>query len=702
MKFALDWIGDFLSETPEPSRARALLDQAGLPVESVEGVSPGDGSGGGAVFDVEITPNRPDAMSHRGLAREIAAMAGVSMAPDGKELSPPPSSGEPVESLASVVIQVPRLCRRFGAVLIRDVDAGSPSAGRVRARLETIGSHLISAPVDATNYALWAVGQPLHAFDFEKLRGGIVFVRRARKGETLVTLDGVARTLDPSDVVVADAERAVSLAGIMGGLDTAVTAATRTVLLEAAWWDPVTIRKTARRLGMHTDASHRFERGADVSAIPGALNLAANLILESSGGALAPGFLDARGTPFKHRRATLRLSRLQLLAGDERLTLEFAEQALRRLGFVPEPRGRRVAVEIPLGRLDVRVEDDLVEEVLRVWGYDSLPSRLPPATSPGRHLERRRVVEENLADTAVAAGLYESVGYPFVDRATQEAPFAAWLEAAGMGEPLTIANPLDDTRRSLRATLLSGILDAVSANARHGRRTAALFEIGRAFGRRDGDPEDPPSLESRRLAFALAGEARSHWSVPGAERAFDFYDAKGLVERLLEPWLPPEELRWTPAEVEGFARGAAAWIEGGAGVLGVVGLVSRGEREKRSLPEAAFVGELLLDRIPATPRAAGFTPYSSFPSIEADLTFSHDRAIPWAAVEAFVRERALSGLETLEMMDRYRGPGPGEGPVKSTIRLIFRSGERTLSQEEVNRERDRLAADLRERFGVEF
>ncbi len=701
MKFALDWIGDYLTETPPAERARAFLDQAGLPVESVEDAPAGDETGS-AVFDVEITPNRPDAMSHRGLAREISAMAGIPMAPDAKELSLPPAAGEGVESLASVVIQVPRLCRRFGALLLQDVDSRASAPPRVLARLAAIGSHSISAPVDATNYALWSVGQPLHAFDFEKLSGGIVFVRRARKGETLVTLDGVERRLDPSDVVVADAERAVSLAGIMGGLDTAVTAATRTVLLEAAWWDPVTIRKTARRLGMHTDASHRFERGADVSAIPGALNLAANLILESAGGALAPGFLDARGTPFKHRRATLRLSRLQLLAGDDRLTLEFAEEALARLCFVPERRGKRLAVEVPLSRLDVRMEDDLVEEVLRVWGYDRIPSRLPPATAPGRHLERRRVVEDNLADTAVAAGLYESVGYPFVDRATQEAPFAAWLEAAEMGAPLTIANPLDDTRRSLRATLLPGILDAVSANARHGRRTAALFEIGRAFGRRDGDPEDPPSLESRRLAFALAGETRSHWSVPGAERSFDFYDAKGLVERLLEPWLPPEELQWTPAELDGFARGAAAWIGGAAGILGVAGLVSRSEREKRSLPEAAFAGELLLDRIPATPRAAGFAPYSSFPSVEADLTFSHDRALAWAAVEAFVRERALSGLESFEVMDRYRGPRPGEGPVKTTIRLIFRSGERTLSQEEVNREKDRLAADLRDRFGVEF
>ncbi|MEO8433138.1 MAG: phenylalanine--tRNA ligase subunit beta [Acidobacteriota bacterium] len=697
MKFALDWIADFLSETPTPETARDLLDQAGLPVESAE-----EAAGGGTIFDVEITPNRPDAMSHRGLARELSAMCGATMAPEGKDLLLPPGSGDPVESLASVVIQVPRLCRRFGALLLLGVDGAAAAPDRVRARLTAIGGHPISAPVDATNYALWSVGQPLHAFDFEKLSGGILLVRRARKGETLVTLDGVVRRLEPSDVVVADAERAVSLAGIMGGLDTAVTASTRVVLLEAAWWDPVTIRKTARRLGMHTDASHRFERGADVSAIPGALNLAANLILEAAGGTLAPGLLDARGTPLKRRRASLRLSRLQLLAGDDRLTLEFAEAALARLGFLPERRGRRLAVEIPLGRPDVRMEDDLVEEVLRVWGYDNLPSRLPPATAPGRQLEPRRILEDNLADGAVAAGLYESVGYPFVDRAAQEGPFAPWLEASGMGAPLSVSNPLDDTRPALRATLLPGILDALSANARHGRRTAALFEIGRAFGRRKGDPDDPPSLESRRMAFGLAGEARSHWSSAGSGRAFDFFDAKGLVERLLEPWLSPESLRWKPALLDGFARGAAAWIEGEAGVLGVAGLVSRGEREKRSLPDASFAAELLVDRLPLSPRSAAFAAYSSFPPIEADLTFSHDRALVWGDVEALLRAGEWKGLESFDVIDRYQGPTPGEGPLKTTVRLVFRSGERTLSQEEVNRERDRLAADLRERFGVEF
>lgn len=697
MKFSLEWIDEFLATPQPPARARELLDQAGLPVESAE-PAPG---GSGTIFDVEITPNRPDAMNHMGLAREIAALSSTALAAARAEFESPPGRGEPIESLTSVVIQVARRCRRFGALLVSGISPAA-SSQRVRSRLEAIGSHVISAPVDATNYALWTTGQPLHAFDFDKLRGGIVFVRKARTGEKLVTLDGVERRLDSSDIVVADAERAVSLAGVMGGLDTAVTENTRNVLLEAAWWDPVSVRKTARRLGLHTDASHRFERGADITAIPGALHLAANLILEACGGAVAPGLLDARGLPFKLRRATLRLSRLQRVGGDPDLTLEFAVEALARFGFAPELRGRRVSVEIPYARHDVRYEDDLVEEVLRAWGYGRLPSRLPPASRPGRRLEPRRVVEDGLADGAVASGLYETVGYPFVSRQSHESAWTPWLELSGMGPPLSVSNPLDDTRPHLRATLLPGLLDALSTNARHGRPDAALFEIGRAFGRVAGSPEDPASLESRRFAFALAGQPRSGWGGGPRGRAFDFFDAKGLVERLLEPWIAPEELLWRPAELDALARGASAWVEAGGDLVGVVGLVAAAERERRSLPEAVFVGEIVVDRMPTRPRAAVYSAASPFPPIEADLSFSHARALSWQTLAEFLRAQALAGLESFRVADRWEGAGVAPDRTKTTVRLTFRSPERTLSQEEVNRERDRLAAALANQLGVEF
>jgi phenylalanyl-tRNA synthetase beta chain len=698
MKFSFDWLTDFVDPVAlgDADSVRRLLDQAGFPVESTAL------AGSDTILDVEITPNRPDAMGHRGLAREVAAMAGIPMRDLDARYAEPneESSGDSAEHLASIVIRVPKLCRRFGARIVRGIGPASATAA-MRRSLAAIGAKSISAPVDATNYVLWDTAQPLHAFDLDKLRGGLLIVRRATAGEKLVTLDGVERALESSDVVVADAERAVSLAGIMGGLDTAVTADTKNVLLEAAWWDPVTVRKTARRLGMHTDASHRFERGSDYGAIPGALNLAARLLVESAGGAVAPGLLDAHGSAFRERRTFLRLSRLRLLSGEPSLSLDFAEEALRRLGFACERRGKRVSVRIPYFRADVRREDDLVEEVLRVHGYDKLPTRLPPATGPGEFREPLRVVEDALSDAAAAAGLFETIQYPFVDRDTDEAAWGEWLRLTETAlEPLSIVNPLDGTRRHLRATLLPGLLDTLARNVRRGAEGAAVFEIGRAFGE-DGDVDRPESFESRRFAFALAGEVRSHWSVPERLRGADFFDAKGVVERLLAAWLPSSALRWKPVAVHGMTPGASATFETRAGrLLGLVGTVSIGERQRRDLPVPAFAGEILIGRIPSERRLFAYREFSTLPSITADLSFTQPKDLSWEAVETLVRDARLHSLESLACHDRYEGPGVGEGEVKTTIRMRFRSAERTLSQEEVNREVRRLAEALGSRPGI--
>jgi phenylalanyl-tRNA synthetase beta chain len=695
VKFSLEWLSDFV-DTATAGGAEGVvrwLEQAGIPLESTEQ------SGSDVILDVEITPNRPDAMSHRGIAREVAAMAGLSLrAHQPGEL---PASGPRAGELAFVTIEVPRLCRRFAARVIRGIGS-APAPSLVKTRLSAIGAKSISAAVDATNYVLWEMGQPLHAFDLDTLAGGKVIVRRARKGEKLTLLDGLEYALDPADVVVADSERAVSLAGIMGGLATAVTEKTRNVLLEAAWWDPAAIRRTARRLGLHTDASHRFERGADPEAPPEALDRAARLLLESAGGTLAPGLIDARGLSWKTKRAALRLSRLRLLAGDGRLDLDFAEQALSRLGFTVSRRGKRLAVEVPSWRPDISIEDDLVEEVLRVYGYQKLPSTLPPSRGGGGHLEPRRIVEERLADVASASGLLETMSSPFVDRKSDEAAFSAWITAAGGArEPLSLSNPLDDNRRDLRATLLPGLLDALARNVHRGERTVGLFEVGRVFDR-PGNPEDPPSFESRRFAFALTGDWRESWSSSGAAGKADFFDAKGLAERLLEPWVAGDKVAWTPLKADAFASGAAAAIETSGGVVGVLGLMSRAEREKRKLTEPVFAGEIRVDAIPTDAAPLRFISYSSFPPIEADLSFSQDRNLTWQKIEEFARSRQLAHLESVRILDRYEGPGAAADRVKTTIRLTFRSNERTLEQEEVNKEVARLREALKEELGAIF
>jgi phenylalanyl-tRNA synthetase beta chain len=311
-------------------------------------------------------------------------------------------------------------------------------------------------------------------------------------------------------------------------------------------------------------------------------------------------------------------------------------------------------------------------------------------------------VEERVADAAVGAGLFETVSFPFADP-VEERPYDPWLALSGTAAErlrLRLVNPLDETRRHLRATLLPGVLDAVSFNARHGQVDAGIFEIGRAFGR-EGRPEAPESFESRRLAFALCGQARLHWSEPPASRAADFFDAKGIAERLLAPFAGPESLFWTPFEADGFARGAAALARSTAGVpLAVVGGIADSEREKRRLPETVFAGEVLLDAVPARAAGAAFRPFSGFPPVEADLSFSQPRDLPWVAIEEFVRAQKLENLEATRLLDRYEGRGVAEGRVKTTLRLTFRSPERTLEQEEVNAQVARLASALKQSLGV--
>ncbi len=402
------------------------------------------------------------------------------------------------------------------------------------------------------------------------------------------------------------------------------------------------------------------------------------------------------------RKTALRLARLRLLSGDGRLNLDFAEQALARLGFQTERRGKRLAVSIPLFRGDVRREDDLIEEVLRVYGYDRLPSRLPPSSAPGVYKEPRRQAEERLADEAAASGLFETVNYPFVDRDADESTWGDWLRLTGTAlEPLAILNPLDASRRHLRGTLLPGLLDAVSRNLRHGADGVGLFEVGRAFGAA-GESDRPESYESRRFAFAIAGEQRGHWSFPETLRNADFFDAKGLVERLLSPWIPAE-LAWTPVAIQAFTPRSAATCHAASGdLVGVAGLVAEAERERRDLAVPVFAGEILVDALPLERPPFAFEPFSTLPPIVADLSFAQPRDLPWRAVEEFTRAQDLADLESLRCLDRYEGEGVPADHVKTTIRLTFRSKEKTLSQEEVNRQVQGLADELRKKLRVTF
>ena len=696
MKFSLDWLSDFADlREVDPAAIAATANEIGLEIGTVEAFS--EGSFSDTVFDADVTPNRPDAMNHRGFARDIAA--GLGLAFPG---SPPPEKPDAPapDPKGRVTIEVPDRCRRFAVRELRGVGSG-PSPAKWARRMRALGLKEIDLVVDATNISLWGIGQPLHAFDADRVAGGRLVVRFARPGETLLCLDGVERRLDPEDVVVADEERALSLAGVIGGADSAIRpGVTRNVLLEAAWWDPVSIRRTARRHGLHTDASHRYERGADIEAIPEGLALAAGLIRESRGGEAGGSMVDACPRPFVPKRATLRLARLRALSGLPELSLGRAIDILERLGFGVEARGDTLEAVVPSWRPDVSIEEDLIEEVVRIEGYSKIPSLLPAATnlSPlylgGRAGEKRaaRETEDRVSDAAVEAGLDEAMNFPFVSP-EREARFGNLTRVAEFrAQPLVVANPLDATRPGLRRLLLPGLLEAAALNVRNGRRSVALFEIGRVWDRSGEVGVDPAEIESRHFAFVLAGEAGDF-----PPRPADVLDAKGIFCRVIAK-VTGGKARFRAPDVGFFPPSFGLDVYLGEERVGALGRLPESMRSDGELPPGTVGGEIDLAVLDRELPGVRFREYSRFPAADLDMTVPTSVGTSWGEIEEAVRGAHLALFESLRLLELYEDPArPGIRHV--TFRLTFRAPDRTLSQEEVNRERDRLFEILKQKFG---
>jgi phenylalanyl-tRNA synthetase beta chain len=699
MKFSLDWLSDFADlGSVDVGELADTANEIGLEIGTVEKAA---GDPGDTVLDADITPNRPDAMNHRGFARDVAAALGARF--DAARIAESPgSSSEAIERRASVAIEVPDRCHRFAVRMIRGV-APATSSPRWLARMDALGLKTIDAAVDATNISLWGLGQPLHAFDADRVAGGRVVIRLARKGERLLCLDGVERELHPDDVVVADERRPLSLAGVIGGAESAITpGVTKNVLLEAAWWDPSSVRRTARRHGLHTDASHRYERGADIEAIPEGLALAARLILERAGGELLPGTIDAYPSPPPPRVVRLRGARLKNLSGLAEFSIERAAAILARLGFAVERAGDELAATVPSWRPDVSIEEDLIEEVVRIHGYSKIPPALPAAdrlaplylpTERGGG-DTPRATEELAADAAREAGFSEAMNFPFV-APEESARFGNLLEKGGFrARPLEVANPLDATRPEMRRTLLAGLLESASRNHRAGRRSIALFEIGRVWDRDALAGADPAGLESRHFAAILGGQA------PGAfpARPFDVGDVKGMVGRILRS-VTGDEPAFSSAAHPGFVAGTGMDVAVAGRKVGTAGRFSAALCGTLPVPDGLIGVEIDLGQLPRASERR-FREFSRFPAAEVDLTVACGPGATWGMIESMVSSARLAHLEDFALLKIYvDAERPDVRHV--TLRLTFRAADRTLSQEEVNRERDRLFEALKQEFGVE-
>ena len=680
MQALYNWLREFVDVKAPAPELRARLSLAGIAVDSI------DESPAGPMLDAEITANRPDCLGHYGIAREIAAIYRLPLKPVQPKLA---ESSEKASEATRVAIESPDLCGRYTARVLRGVKV-QPSPDWLRQRLEAIGQKSINNAVDATNYVMFELGQPLHAFDLDKLQERRIVVRRARPGEKIRTLDGVERALGKDMCAIADASRAVAIAGVMGGADSEIGFSSRDILIESAWFDPISIRRTSKALGLRTEASYRFERGADPEMAEVASRRAAELIHQLAGGEILEGVVDA----YPRRRPPLaiefsRAEMLRVMGAD--VPDRDIEEILAALGFKP---ARSAATDVwrceqPSWRHDVTREIDLIEEVARHYGFDKFPSRLPPARQPARRLPHAQALDR-LRERALSLGYQEIVEIPLVDLRRDEL-----FRPDGVA-PAVIGNPLAENASVMRSNGIVSMLAALEWNLNHGQRDLRLFEIGKAYELRGGEPAETPIL-----TIGATGLARPK-TIHEPAREFAFADLKGDLDRLGEL---AGGLVWHSGGPGWLGRTVAAQISlashQGAGAfpsLGPAGQLSRGIADQLKLRQDVFLAEMRLESLLAgieKARAAmRFQPLPRFPAVERDFALVLADGTAFAQVEQTIRALGIPELRNIEAADLYRGGQIPAGKFSLMIRVTFQSAQATLTDAQIADFSSRIISSL--------
>jgi phenylalanyl-tRNA synthetase beta chain len=644
---------------------------------------------GDVVYDLEITPNRPDWNSLIGIAREISALTGNPLRLPQIQFAAGNLAGEPAESLVSVRIEEPELCPRYTARVLRGVKIG-PSPAWLRSALEKTGLRSINNVVDVTNYVMLETGQPLHAFDFHLLSVAagsagrpIIVVRRAAAGEKFVTLDGKERTLDAQTLLIADETKGLALAGIMGGQNSEIKSNTVDVLLESACFKPQNIRATSKKLELRTDSSYRFERGADIGACERASRRAAQLILETAGGQLHEPPIDAYPTPIAPKEIKLRIEKTNALLGVE-IPADAQIQFLQRLGleFVGSS---GPAFRIPTFRVDLKREVDLIEEIGRLYGVEKIPAT-PPRGARGTNAFD--AIHDQIADARrllTGLGLLEAQGQTLISTASAQM-------SAGSAPLAALQNPLSADMNALRPSLLPGLLDALRHNASHKNNDVALFEIGRVFS-----PDGGRFKEERRLGVALMGRRwPAFWS--GAERdvKYDIYDLKGVLEEFLANF-GVRGVAWTRREAGSAFFLESATVQLGKITLGELGRLSPALQKRYDLRDPVYLAELNFDLLLARANPVKtFKPLPAYPQIRRDVAMLVPEATTHEAVLNVVKQTKPANLEHTDIFDIFRGQNVPEGQKSVAYAFTYRNPERTLTDAEVNAAHDNLVAQLKQ------
>ncbi|MHB8541253.1 MAG: phenylalanine--tRNA ligase subunit beta [Candidatus Acidiferrales bacterium] len=690
MKVLYNWLKEFADITAPATELRSRLSMAGVAVDSV------DETPAGPVLDAEITINRPDLLGHLGIAREIAALYKL----DLKRVQPKfQESAETASKAARVEIECPDLCARYTARIIRGVKI-QPSPDWLRQRLEALGQSSINNVVDLTNYVMLELGQPLHAFDYDRLAEHRIVVRRARPGETVRTLDGIERKLTKDMCLICDARSAVAIGGVMGGAESEISFSTKNLLLESAWFDPISIRRTSKTLALRTEASMRFERGVDMELADLASRRASELIQQLAGGEILAGVVDVYPHPAALEKIELSRKELLRIMGAD-VPDRAIEEILSALGFSPQridanrgSAGSLVAAwecTVPSWRGDVTREIDIIEEIARHYGYDKFPPRLPPAKQPAARLPHA-AEEDRLRERLVALGYQEIVAIPLVDP-ERDASFRA--EAV---TPAMIANPLSEDASTMRTSGVTSMVGAIEWNLNHGQRNLRLFEFGRAYELRAGKP-----LEAHVLTIGATGLAREQ-SIHEAAREFSFDDLKGDLDQILAL---AGGAHWTLGGPAWLAAGRAAQISVAASdakPIGIAGQLARNLAQQFKLRQNVYLAELRLDSlaqaVAQTHNSLRYQPLPRFPAAERDFSLVLSDGTTFAQIEDVIRGLNVPELRRIEAIDLFRGGQIPEGKYSLLVRVTFQSAEATFTEAQLTDFSTRIVSALTEKLGA--
>ena len=669
MKISLNWLRDYVDTDLSAEQVAEVLSDLGLPYERIEYL------GDDAVIDVEVTSNRGDCLSYIGIAREVAAVTGRQLKLPAVELA---ESGRHVREFASVEILEPDLCGRYTARVIEGVKVG-PSPEWLIKRLEAVGLRSVNNAVDATNYAMMETGQPPHAFDYAKISQGKIIVRKAIAGEMITSIDGTRCELGSNMLVIADPRGPVAVAGVMGGLDTEVSDGTTTILLEDAYFDPVSVRTTSRRLALPSEASFRFERSVDIEMIDWASRRTTQLIIMVAGGKVAGGVVDVYPKKPVSKEVTLRLSRLNKLLGIE-VPVEDVARILSALGFRPQVKDGLAVCKVPSWRGDdVHREVDLIEEVVRVYGYNKVPTERKIGIEVVS-IDTRQKLMHSIGTYLNGCGFYETISISFIDNSAAQ----LFAEAGAKGH-LAVTDVSRKGANLLRQTLIGSLLGVLKTNLNVRNSPCRIFEIADTFvptGKKDTLP-----VEQTKLALV------SDSNLP---------DLRGVIEGLVRTIDRDAETVFEPAQLV-WAQAGARIIANGR-VLGAAGVVSKSVRERfdfaEQTPVAAEVDlESLLSLHKGTVRARAI---ARFPAIQRDLSLVVDQMVRWADILEAVKRKASSELENVQFVEIYRGKGIPSDKKSVTLSLRFRDEDGTLTHEAVDRFQAEIVQSLAQSIGAEL